>query len=50
MTRLAAYRDGSHAAAILADGTVAVVDLDAGEVVGTAARRRAPRTWRPWTT
>ena len=37
VTRLAAYRDGSHAAAILADGTVAVVDLDAGEVVGTAA-------------
>ena len=37
VTRLAAYRDGSHAAAILADGTVAVVDLDAGEVVGSAA-------------
>ena len=37
VTRLAAYRDGSHAAVILADGTVAVVDLDAAEVVGTAA-------------
>ncbi len=37
VTRLAAYRDGSHAAAILADGTVTVVDLDAAEVVGTAA-------------
>ena len=37
VTRLAAYRDGSHAAVILADGSVAVVDLDAAEVVGTAA-------------
>ena len=36
VTRLAAYRDGSHAAVILADGTVSVVDLDAAEVVGTA--------------
>ncbi len=37
VTRLAAYRDGSHAAVILADGAVTVVDLDAAEVVGTAA-------------
>jgi hypothetical protein len=37
VTRIAAYRDGSHAAVILADGSVAVVDLDAAEVVGTAA-------------
>ncbi len=36
VTALAGYRDGSHVAALLAGGTVAVVDLDTGEVSGTA--------------
>ena len=45
VTRLAAYRDGSHAAAILADATVAVVDLTRAR--WSAPRRsRAPPTWR----
>ena len=30
------YRDGSHAAVLLASNTVAVVDLDTGETTGTA--------------
>jgi hypothetical protein len=37
VVRLAAFRDGTHAAALLADGTVAIVDLDSGEVTGAAA-------------
>ncbi len=36
VTVLAGYRDGSHVAALLANGAVAVVDLDTGEVTGTA--------------
>jgi hypothetical protein len=36
VTHLAGFDDGSHVAALLAGGTVAVVDLDTGEVSGTA--------------
>jgi hypothetical protein len=37
VTRMAPYSDGAHVAALLADGTIAVVDTDTGETAGTAS-------------
>ena len=40
------YRDGAHAAVLLTGGTVAVVDLDTGEIRGSAASRAPPPSRR----
>ncbi len=37
VTALAPYRDGSHVAALLPGGSLAVIDADSGEITGTTA-------------